>query len=191
MAPRGKAVTAVAAAAVVLGALLGAVSSGIASPPVCVPSLAGLFIAADAVVEAALTDAQARAETRRGERRRFVSASYQVVDVFKGRLADGERVRLVKSCIDAPVPAEFAGYPMVERYCRGDIGLDLDGVRLRGDGAEPDRAQTWILFLERHEGEWRPIAKSVSYRPDRCLETPERVPVKDRPQFERLRLRPM
>lgn len=167
------------------------ISGSIASPPVCVPSHAGLFTAADAVVEVAVKEARARAEARQGEKRRFVSAVYEVVDVFKGRLADGDRVRLAKSCIEKPVPREFLGYPMVEHYCRGDIGLTLDGVRLRGDVAEPDRSQTWVLFLERHAGEWRLISKSVSREFDRCLGTPDQVPLTNRRQFERLMRRPL
>lgn len=174
------------ATAIAVGTSFGPISTGLASPPACFPSPAGLFLAADAVVEVAVKDARAWVEMWSGERRRFVPADYEIVDVFKGQLAGGIRLKLTNSCIDTPVPEEFKGYPMTERYCRGEIGLRLDGVRLRGGVAERADERTWILFLDRRTGEWRAISKSTSFRPGPCIASPGQVPPKDQPQFERL-----
>ena len=125
-----------------------------ASPPACMREEPAMFATASAVVTAGVNGAERRQDP--ATRTVSLRAAYRVVESFKGPLKRGQSVRLERSCLDEPVPRELQGYPVVDRYCRGTIGLDLPGVdAATGTPVGPAPAgREVLLFLTREYGVW-------------------------------------
>jgi len=110
------------------------------SPPACRQGAVDLFMEADLIVEGRLVEAR-----RSGAAGGWLSlkAWFVAEDVFKGRVARGQKIPLYRSCHDRPVPEHLLGYPYVRDYCPG-YGLNITGVK--PEATEPDsRPQTWLL----------------------------------------------
>ena len=74
------------------------------------------------------------------------------MDIFKGDVNKDEILIVTDTCLDEPIPRQMLGYPQVEDYCRGGIGLTLTGVN-SGDGKpvmKSDNKPSWILFLRKN-----------------------------------------
>jgi hypothetical protein len=147
-----------AAAGATAALLLLAVRPGSASPPACWRDDAAMVVASDVVVTAGtLGVSAARSGTLRS-----MEARYRVIEGLKGRLKRGDLIRVRVSCLDEPVPPELRGYPAAQRYCRGDAGLALTGVDVRGARPLPPAdARGWVLFLARElgAGPWREVSR--------------------------------
>jgi hypothetical protein len=119
---------------------------------------------------------------------RSMDARYRVIEGLKGPPKGGELIRVVVSCIDEPVPGELLGYPIVQRYCRGAVGLALTGVDVRlARPAPPAHARGWALFLTRPFGgePWREVPR-VHFGGG-CAADDTTLSSKDRRVIQRLR----
>jgi hypothetical protein len=157
-----------------------------ASPPACLRDDAAMVAASDAVVTAEVLSVTA---SRTGTMRRL-QARYRVTERLKGRLGPGQRITVVASCLDEPVPASMQGYPVVERYCRGGIAPVLTGVETAGARPRsPVPAGGWPLFLAAHGGDttWSEVSRT-SYS-GACTVEDGTLSAQDRHGIERLRQR--
>lgn len=73
------------------------------------------------------------------------------MNVFKGNIDKDDILIVTDTCLDNPVPEEMMGYPVVEKYCRGLIGLRLTGVDSQTGKpiVESENKPNWILFLKK------------------------------------------
>lgn len=119
-----------------------------ASPPACGRNNISMYMQSDAVVEARVIKSR---KWSKGAVTRHLVAKYKVLDVFKGDVSKDEILIVTDTCLDEPVPERRLGYPVVENYCRGLIGLRLTGVDSK-DGKPVVKSGSrpkWILFLKK------------------------------------------
>lgn len=132
----------------VIAWLMSAASSVNASPPAYPRNDLSLYLESDAVVEAVVTKSRRWFE---GAETLHLVAKYKVLNVFKGNVDKDNILIVTDTCLDKPVPKERLGYPAVQNYCRGLIGLRLTGVDSR-DGKpfmKSGNKPSWILFLKK------------------------------------------
>jgi hypothetical protein len=115
--------------AVIIG-MMSAPASTDASPPACDRNDVSMYMKSDAVVEAVVTKSRRWSE---GTVTLHLVAKYKVLDALKGDVDKDDILIVTNTCLDEPVPERMLGYPVVENYCRGGIGLTLTGVN-SGDG---------------------------------------------------------
>jgi hypothetical protein len=164
--------------------MLLAALAGSASPPACWRDDAAMVAASEAVVTAEALSVTAS----RGASVRSMDARYRVIEGLKGPPKGGELIRVVVSCTDEPVPRELLGYPIVQRYCRGEAGLALTGVDVRlARPAPPAHARGWALFLARPFGSepWSEVPR-VDFG-GACAVDDTTLSPKDRRVIQRLR----
>jgi hypothetical protein len=119
---------------------------------------------------------------------RSIDARYRVIEGLKGPPKGGKLIRVVVSCIDEPVPPGLLGYPIAERYCRGEVGLALTGVDVRrARPMPPTHVRGWTLFLTRPFGgePWSEVPR-VAFG-DGCAVDDTTLSPKDRRVLQRLR----
>ncbi|MCP4259840.1 MAG: hypothetical protein GY774_20355 [Planctomycetes bacterium] len=99
---------------------------------------------------------------------------------------------MTDTCLDEPVPRNMLGYSVVERYCRGLIGLRLTGVDSR-DGKPVMRSgakKNWILFLRKDIRRGAPqqtwLEVSETGFSGGCWQTRNDIPADEREGFDRL-----
>jgi hypothetical protein len=119
-------------------------------------------------------------------------AKYKILDVFKGDVDKDDILIVTDTCLDKPVPREMLGYPVVENYCRGLIGLRLTGVDSQ-DGKpvmKSGNKPNWILFLRKDMRKgapqltWLEVSKTSYY--GGCRQTRDDIPPEQREEFDRL-----
>jgi len=119
-------------------------------------------------------------------------AKYKVLEVFKGDFHKDDILIVTDTCLDKPVPERMLGYPVVEDYCRGLIGLRLTGVNSR-DGKPVMRSSTkpsWILFLRKDirkgapQQTWLEVSYTGFY--GGCWQTRNDISADERAEFDRL-----
>lgn len=161
-------------------ALLAARSAS-ASPPACFRDDAAMIVASEAVFTAEMVDARV---SRVGDSRQ-IEARYRLTGVIKGILKPGQRIRVVASCLDQPVPREQMGYPVVEHYCSGG-GPVVTGVNEAGR-PQPSPPGGWLLFLELSRGDdfWKEVSRTGYY--GGCSVDQLRLGPADRRALQRLR----
>jgi hypothetical protein len=137
-----------AASFIVLLFGISSTSIALASPPACARNHPGLFMLADAVIEASVIKSR---RWKEGISTLHLVAKYRVNDVFKGDVKRGSVVIATFTCLDKPIPEWAIGYPGVMDYCQGGGGLHLTGVRAQdGDTVKKNGVvPNWILFLKR------------------------------------------
>ncbi len=108
-----------------------------------------MYLESDIVVEAVVTKSRRWSE---GTATLHLVAKYKVLNVLRGDVDKDDILIVTDTCMDEPVPERMQGYPVVERYCRGLIGLQLPGVDSRtGKPVVRPRPQAgWILFLRKN-----------------------------------------
>jgi hypothetical protein len=173
----------------VIAWLMSAASSANASPPAYPRNDLLMYLESDAVVEAVVTKSRRWSE---GAETLHLVAKYRVLDVFKGDIDKDDILIVTDTCLDKPVPKERLGYPAVQNYCRGLIGLRLTGVDSR-DGKpvmKSGNKPSWILFLKKDirkgapQLTWLEVSRtsySGGYRQTRDDLSPEQ-----REEFDRL-----
>lgn len=125
-----------------------AASDATASPPACPRNDISMYIQSDAVVEAVVTKSRRWSE---GVATLHLVAKYKVSEVFKGDVTKDDILIVTDTCLDERIPRQMLGYPRVENYCRGEIGLTLTGIHsvdgkpIMKSGKKP----RWILFLRK------------------------------------------
>jgi len=163
-----------------------------ASPPACRQNTVSKFISADAAVEAVVVKSRRWSEA--GTTIHLVS-KYEILKVFKGNVEKGEIIIVTDTCLDKPVPRKMAGYPVVQNYCRGSIGLSLTGVNsLNGTPIRnPEGKPSWILFLRKDvrvgapELTWLEISNTGYY--GGCRKNKNSISPDDKDGFDHLRQR--
>lgn len=145
-------------AGVVAAATLAPSGGALASPPACMRGDAEMVVHSDLVVRAEVVTAR---RSRRGTHVE-IEARYRLSEVLKGILRPGQRVRVVASCIDEPVPRELQGYPIVEGYCRGAAGPTVTGVDSASGEAVSSPPGGWLLFLTLNRGDatWSEVGRT-------------------------------
>lgn len=108
--------------------LISCTSSADASPAAYPRNDLSMFMKSDMIVEVVVTKSRRWSE---GSTTLHLVAKYKVVDVFKGDVDKDDILIVTDTCLDESVPERMVGYPAVERYCRGLIGLHLTGVDSR------------------------------------------------------------
>jgi len=168
---------------------MSAVSIAHASPPACHRNDASMYIASDVVIEAIVTKSRRWSE---GSATLHLVAKYRVLDVFKGDVAKDDILIVTDTCLDKPVPKRQLGYPVVEDYCRGLIGLHLtgvdsqDGKPVMTSGSKPNL----ILFLKKDirkgapQLTWVEVSRTSFY--GRCRQTRDDIPLNQKSAFDRL-----
>jgi len=91
-----------------------------ASPPAVTRNDISMYIRSEAVLEAVVKSSKRWSD---GGRVLHMVAEYKVIDVFKGNVQKDEILIVTDTCLDEPIPEHMLGYPVVEEYCRGGIGL--------------------------------------------------------------------
>mgnify|MGYP006995605420 CR=1 FL=1 len=114
---------------VIIGMMSAHASAG-TSPAACRRSESSIYINSDSVVEAVVKQSRRWSE---GTVTLHLVVQYKILDVFKGDVIQDEILIVTDTCLDEPIPRHMLGYPPVEDYCRGGIGLTLTGVN-SGDG---------------------------------------------------------
>lgn len=131
----------------VIAWLMSTASSADASPPAFHRNDVSMYMQSDAVVEAVVTNSRRWSKVTD----LYLVAKYRILNVFKGDVDKDDILIVTDTFIDEPVPEKMLGYPVVERYCHGLIGLRLTGVDSRNgkpiikSGNRPN----WILFLKK------------------------------------------
>jgi hypothetical protein len=148
-----------------------------------------MFIQSDVVIEAVVTKSRRWSE---GSAKLHLVAKYRILDVFKGDVTKDDVLIVTDTCLYKPVPERMLGYPVVENYCRGLIGLRLtgvdsqDGKPIMTSGSKP----SWILFLKKDirkgapQLTWVEVSRTSYYGP--CRQTRDDIPLEQRAEFERL-----
>lgn len=156
------------------------VRAGQASPPACERGDPARLVASDGVFVAQAIEGSV---SKSGDDLRL-EARYRITGVIKGILKPGQRIRVVASCQDRPVPRDEMGYPAVERYCRGGKPTTA-GVDEKGQ-LEPQPTGGWVLFLALNRGDrtWKEVART-GYGD--CSVAAERLTDRDREALLRLR----
>ena len=172
--------------------LMNAASSANASPPACFRNDVSMYMQSDAVVEVLVTKSRRWSE---GSATLHLVAKYNVLTVFKGNAGKDDILIVTDTCLDEPVPERMLGYPVVEKYCRGLIGLRLSAVDSREgkpvmwSGTKPN----WILFLKKDirkgapRQTWLEVSKTSFDGGGR--QTQNDIPSDERDGFDRLRQR--
>ncbi len=108
-----------------------------------------MYLESDIVVEAVVTKSRRWSE---GAATLHLVAKYKVLDVFKGDVDQNDILIVTDTCMDEPVPERMQGYPVVESYCRGLIGLQLPGIDSRTGKpiVRPQPQAGWLLFLRKN-----------------------------------------
>lgn len=143
----------------------------------------------DAVIEVVVTKSRRWSE---GAATLHLVAKYKILNVFKGNVDKDDIIIVTDTCLDEPIPEEMMGYPVVERYCRGLIGLRLTGVdSQKGEPVmKSGKKPNFILFLKKDirkgapELTWLEVTRT-SYH-GRCRQTREDIPLEQREGFARL-----
>ena len=169
--------------------LMSATSSANASPPACHRNDVSMYMESDAVVEAVVTKSKRWSE---GTITLHLVAKYKVLDVFKGAVDKDEILIVTDTCLDEHIPRQMSGYPKVEDYCRGGIGLTLTGVN-SGDGKpvmKSGKKPRWILFLRKNirrgapQLTWLEVSRTSFY--GGCRQTLNDILPDQREGFDRL-----
>lgn len=114
------------------------------------------------------------------------------MDIFKGDVNKDEILIVTDTCLDEPIPRQMLGYPQVEDYCRGGIGLTLTGVN-SGDGKpvmKSGKKPRWILFLRKdirrgaRQLTWLEVSRTNFY--GGCRQIRNDIPPDQREGFDRL-----
>ena len=159
-----------------------------ASPPACDRNDVSMYNNFDAVVEAVVTQSRRWSE---GTTVHLV-ATYKVVDVFKGNVRKGTTLTATDRCIDESPPQHILGYPRVEDYCRGGIGLRLtgvdakDGTPVTTSGERPNV----LLFLKKNvqtgsrKATWLEVSRTGFY--GGCTQVLTDIPPGERERFEQM-----
>jgi hypothetical protein len=151
-----------------------------------------MYTQSDAVVEVVVTKSRRWSE---GATTLHLVAKYKVLDVFKGDVTKNNILIVTDTCLDKPIPYRQWGYPVVEDYCRGLIGLNMTGVNSR-DGKpvmKSGNKTSWILFLKKDirkgapQLTWIEVSRTSFYGP--CRQTRDDIPLKQRAAFDRLNQR--
>jgi hypothetical protein len=169
--------------------LMSATSSANASPPACHRNDVSMYMESDAVFEAVVTKSRRWSE---GTITLHLVAKYKVLEVFKGDVDKDDILIVTDTCLDKPVPRQMLGYPGVEDYCRGGIGLNLTGIN-SGDGKpvmKSGKKPRWILFLRKNirrgapQLTWLEVSRTSFY--GGCRQTRDDIPLEQREGFHRL-----
>jgi len=173
----------------VIAWFMSAASSTDASPPACPRNDVSMYFESDAVVEAVVTKSKRWSE---GSATLHLVAKYKIMDVFKGDADKDDILIVTDTCLDKPVPERRLGYPVVDDYCRGLIGLRLTGVDSR-DGKpvmKSDSKPSLILFLRKdiRRGDpdltWLEVSRTSFH--GGCRRTRNDIPPEQREGFDRL-----
>jgi len=173
----------------VIAWFMSAVSSANASPPACARNDASMFMQSDVVVKAVVIKSRRWSE---GSATLHLVAKYKVLEVFKGDVHKDDILIVTDTCLDKPVPERMLGYPVVEDYCRGFIGLRLTGVDSQ-DGKpmmKSGKKPNWILFLKKDirkgasQLTWLELSRTNYY--GGCRQTRDDIPLEHREGFDRL-----
>jgi hypothetical protein len=114
------------------------------------------------------------------------------MDVFKGNCDKDEILIVTDTCVDEHIPRQMLGYPGVENYCRGLIGLRLTGVDSQ-DGKpvmKSGNKPNWILFLKKDirkgapQLTWLEVSKTSYY--GGCRQTRDDIPPEQSEGVDRL-----
>jgi hypothetical protein len=155
-----------------------------ASPPLCRETDVDRFVRADLIVEGRPVEAR-----RSGLPGGWLGleATFVVEAAFKGGMARGRRLLVVRSCENRPVPPQFLGYPQAQHYCPGSEGPRITGVDPSG-GVPGARRDTWILHLARSAdpGRWKEIGIGAYHG---CGKGRADLSPNDRAGYDRLRAR--
>jgi hypothetical protein len=174
---------------IVIAWLMSGASSTDASPPACGRNDVSMHLESDAVVEAIVIKSR---RWSKGAVTHYLVAKYKVLDVFKGDVSKDDILIVTDTCLDKPVPNERLGYPVVEDYCRGLIGLSLTGVDSRDgkpvmkSGSKP----SWILFLRKDirkgapQLTWVEVSRTSYY--GGCRRTRDDIPAEQIEGFDHL-----
>ncbi len=174
--------------AVIIG-IMSVFTNANASPPACHRNDVSMYMKSDVVVEAVVTKPRRWSE---GATTLHLAAKYKIVDVFKGDVDKDDILIVTDTCLDKPVPREMLGYPVVEDYCRGLIGLRLTGVD-SWDGKpvmKSDNRPSLILFLRKNirkgapQLTWLEASRTSFY--GGCRQTRNDIPPDQREEFDRL-----
>jgi hypothetical protein len=174
---------------VVITWLMIAASSANASPPACPRNDVSMYMRSDAVVEAIVVKSRRWSE---GAETLHLVAKYRILNVFKGNIDKDDILIATDTCLDKPVPKERLGYPALQNYCRGLIGLRLTGVDSR-DGKpvmKSGNKPIWILFLKKDirkgapQLTWLEVSRTSYY--GGCRQTRDDIPPEQRKGFDRL-----
>jgi hypothetical protein len=169
--------------------LMSTPTSANASPPACHRNGVSMYMESDAVVVAVVTKSR---RWSKGTATLHLVAKYKILDVFKGDVDKDDILIVTDTCLDKPVPREMLGYPVVENYCRGLIGLRLTGVDSQ-DGKpvmKSGNKPNWILFLRKDMRKgapqltWLEVSKTSYY--GGCRQTRDDIPPEQREEFDRL-----
>ena len=173
----------------VIACLMGVASSADASPPACPRNHVSMYMQSDAVVEAVVAKSRRWSE---GAETLHLVAKYRILNIFKGNIDKDDILIVTDTCLDKPVPRHMLGYPPVEGYCRGGIGLTLTGVNSR-DGKpvmKSGKKPIWILFLKKDirkgapQLTWLEVSRTSYY--GGCRQTRNDIPPDQREEFDRL-----
>ena len=163
-----------------LGVLLLTLSAAIApvsaTPPACQPTRPGLFMQAEHVVEVKILEVKTSRSAK--DRTLSASATYEVVDVYKGTLKKGDRVKISPVCnrIENPVQGSF---------CRGSSDTELTGVHWQDDKPEMLTDRHWVLNLDRDNGRLRDLAFE-KFHYGACFKKDDDVAAELRAEFDRM-----
>ena len=172
--------------------MMSGLTNATASPPACFRNDVSMYIYSDAVVEAIVK--QSRRWSEAGSTLHLV-AKYIITEVFKGDVHKDEILILTDTCLDEPIPQQMLGYPKVEDYCRGGIGLTLtgvdskDGTPVKKSGEKP----RVILFVKKNiqrgapQLTWLEVSRTSFY--GGCWQNRNDIPPDEREQFDRLQQR--
>lgn len=174
---------------VVITWLMITASSANASPPAFPRNDVSMYIRSDAVVEAIVVKSKRWSE---GAETLHLVAKYRILNIFKGNIDKDDILIVTDTCLDKPVPRHMLGYPPVEDYCRGGIGLTLTGVNSQ-DGKpvmKSGNIPRWILFLKKDirkgapQLTWLEVSRTSYY--GGCRQTRDDIPPDQREEFDRL-----
>ena len=174
--------------AVIIG-IMSVFTNANSSPPACHRNDASMYMKSDAVVEAVVTKSRRWSE---GATTLHLVAKYKIVGVFKGDVDKDDILIVTDTCLDKPVPERMLGYPVVEDYCRGLIGLRLTGIDSR-DGKpvmESGNSPSLVLFLRKNirkgapQLTWLEVSRTSFY--GGCRQTRNDIPPDQREGFDRL-----